>query len=561
MSLAKKNRQLNRRCSLFSIFCCALLLFANMGKADAQMDSALDHALQEIIDEARKEFNTVGLAVGIHIPGHGIWTGSSGFSEIGNEIPMRSDHLFRVASITKTFVATTVFLLVEDGVLDLGDSVEQWLPGLVANGENITIRQLLNHTSGVHDFLVENSYWESVTAEPNKVWGRDEVVNFSTANGPDFDPGEGWNYTNTGYILLGMIVEKASGNTLTEQIRIRLLEPLKLNNTFFAGGESVSGELVHGYSSSNGQLVDVKSSLNTAFETSVWAAGGMISTAEDIARWADALYSGKVLKRTSLEQMLTFVVPSFGFGVGYGFGVSQQETSMGLAIGHPGGIPGFSSSMFYVVEQQISIVVLANQESDTGSIRDFALRRIMQIGEIFPAEHVQVLGDDLAPGWSIVGAGGAESAELTASGPVYEGNMAASIQVAKPASFSAKWRVEITPETPLLPLGYTAVRLAIHPGDMESAVTSNFSIALNGGRSTENLLRGPEGGLVFDAKRKEWQVIEVPIEFFQLFGPIEHIDVQGNMGGTFYIDDGSLGRPFECAAAGALLASELSQPV
>jgi D-alanyl-D-alanine carboxypeptidase len=537
MSFAKNNRSLHRCHSLFfSILCCASLFFASTGKSHAQVGGALDHALQEIIDEAREEFNTVGLAVGLHIQGHGIWTGSSGLNDRANETPLRPDHLLYIGSITKTFAATTVLLLAEDGVLGLDDSVEQWLPGLVPNGENITIRQLLNHTSGLYDYTNENSLWESTQTEPDKVWGREEIVALGTAHDPNFDPGTRWSYSSTGYTVLGMIVEKATGMPFIEQMRSRLLDPQELHNTFLPFDEEVRGEIAHGYYSSGGQLSDTKSASYTSLETSAWTAGAMVSTVGDLVHFVDALFGGRILNAESQEQMLNFV-PSPGYGIGYGLGVLRGETAMGISLGHNGAITGFNSYMDYLPDQQVTIVVLVNHETSTAGIRDFVLRRLMPMGELFSAEHIQVFGDDVANGWSIVGAGGAEPAELTASGPVYEGDMAASIQVAKPARFSARWKVEFTPEMPLLPLGYTSIRLAIHPGDMESAATSNFSIALNGGQSTENLLRGSKEGLIFDAKRKEWQIIEVPIEFFQLFGPIEHIDVQGNMGGTFYIDD------------------------
>ncbi len=525
----------NRRYSLFTFFYCSFLLFACIDKVEAQVGKVLDDALQEILDEARDEFGPVGTTMAIHIPDRGMWVGSSGFSEVQSETPLRPDHLFRVASITKTFVATTILLMSEDGVLNLGDSVEQWLPSLVPNGENVTIQQLLNHTSGLHDYTSENSFWESMTAEPNRVWGRDEVVNFATANGPDFDPGTRWSYSSTGFVVLGMIVEKATGNVLAEEIRTRVLEPLGLDSTFLPGDEEVRGELAHGYFSSGGQLVDTESSPYTALETSAWAAGAMISSAGDLARFADALFGGRVLEVESLEQMLRF--DNAGFDVGYGLGIQASRTPMGISVGHGGTFTGFRSFMDYIADHKITIAVLVNQEIDASLIRNFTLRRIMQMGELFPAESIQMLGDDVASGWSITSAEGAESAELTTLGPVYEGDIAASIQVAKPARFSARWKVVFTPETPLLPLGYTAVRLAVHPGNLEAAATSNFSIALNGARSSENLLRGTKEGLMVDVARKEWQIIEVPIEFFQLLGPIEHIDIQGNMGGTFYVDD------------------------
>jgi D-alanyl-D-alanine carboxypeptidase len=283
-------------------------------------------------------------------------------------IPVTKDNLFRIASITKTFVAATILKLVEGDILTLEDSVEHWLPGLVPNGDNITIRHLLNHTSGLYNYKGE-AFSESLK-DPNRVWQPEELVAIATSKPPMFAPGERHLYCNTGYILLGMIIETATDSTVEQEMRRLLLDPLQLNNTFLDGREEVPEELII--------RADTDPDPYTAMATCMWTMGGMVSNAEDLLKWAEALYGGKVLEPKSLDEMLTFTEVS----PIYGLGVMLRNSRFGASFGHIGSIPGHNSQMYYIPEAGITMVGMGVPGGDPSGA---ALYEIFKIFAVQPA--------------------------------------------------------------------------------------------------------------------------------------------------------------------------------
>jgi len=231
---------------LFSLVLIIFLLLTNCG-ISMGVEPELATALQTALDESREAAGIIGVTMAVITPEQGIWLGASGVSDSRTGTPMAPENLLLIGSITKTFVSALILQLAEEGKLTLEDSIEQWFPGLVPNGENITIHQLLNHTSGIFDFLSHEDYYMLVGSDLNKIWDPKEIVALATSKEPYFEPGAGFMYSNTNYILLGMIVESATGSTLANELRSRLLEPLKLEHTYLAGYEDVPGGTPHGY--------------------------------------------------------------------------------------------------------------------------------------------------------------------------------------------------------------------------------------------------------------------------------------------------------------------------
>ncbi|HZO14661.1 MAG TPA: serine hydrolase domain-containing protein, partial [Polyangiaceae bacterium] len=264
--------------------------------------------------------------------------------------------LLRVGSVTKTYVAAATLLLVADGAVDLDGTLETWVPG-VPNGTTITIRHLLNHTSGVYNYT-DITFLQEALADPSRVWTPQELVDIAVQHGADFEPGTDWSYSNTNYILLGMIVEQASGQTVSELMRERLLVAEGLDATFLDGEETLAGDLATGYSQSGN---DVTHALNPS---AAWAAGSMVATPEDVASWAAALYRGQVLAAPEMEAMLT-MVPTGLDGVEYGlgvFGYGPQVLAGHEGIGHGGDIPGFHSIVLYLTDYDAVIVSIVNND-------------------------------------------------------------------------------------------------------------------------------------------------------------------------------------------------------
>ncbi|BAH44624.1 D-stereospecific peptide hydrolase precursor [Brevibacillus brevis NBRC 100599] len=274
------------------------------------------------------------------------WGYAAGVANLSTKKPMKTDFRFRIASVTKTFTATVVLQLAAENRLNLDDSIENWLPGVIqGNGydaKQITIRQLLNHTSGIAEY--SRSEEADFFKNTKKSFTAEELVKLGLSLPPDFAPGKGWSYSNTGYVLLGILIEKVTGNSYAEEIENRIIEPLELSNTFLPGNSSVIPGTNHarGYFQPNGaiELIDV-----TYYNPSIGSsAGDMISTADDLNKFFSSLLSGKLLKEQQLKQMFTTVPTGSAEIIGYGLGIYETKLPNGVSIwGHSGGIPGFST--------------------------------------------------------------------------------------------------------------------------------------------------------------------------------------------------------------------------
>ncbi|WP_420685909.1 serine hydrolase domain-containing protein [Bacillus cereus] len=273
------------------------------------------------------------------------WGYATGVANLTTKKPMKTDFLFRIGSVTKTFTATVVLQLAGENKLSLDDSIEKWLPGVIQgtgyDAKQITIRQILNHTSGIAEYSKSK---EADFTNTKRVYTAEELVKIGLSSPLDFAPGKGWSYSNTGYVLLGMLIEKVTGNSYAEEIENRIIEPLELSNTFLPGNSSVIPGTNHarGYvqQEEGSQLKDV-----TYFNPSIASsAGDMISNADDLNKFFSYLLSGKVLKEQQLKQMLTTVPTGKGGINGYGLGIFEIKLPNGVPIwGHTGGIPGFDT--------------------------------------------------------------------------------------------------------------------------------------------------------------------------------------------------------------------------
>jgi D-alanyl-D-alanine carboxypeptidase len=288
-------------------------------------DSAAE--LAAALDRARSAFGLNVLALGVTTDS-GTWTRVSGVARDG-VTPLDADSPFAIASITKTFTATLVLQLVEEGRLALDDEVGPLLPD-VALPEGVTVRQLLSHTSGVADLL--EPMRALMNADPERIWTAREVL--AQIGPPRFAPGSDYAYSNTNYVILGLLVEELSGQPFADVLRTRILQPLALDRT--------------GILTEPGAPPLMTPSWASAFGTS----GFMYSSVGDLLAWADDLYLGNVLRRSSLAQMLTFSPD------GYGLGAQQIELGDQPGYGHSGLLRGFTSLMVHLPAENVTLVVI-----------------------------------------------------------------------------------------------------------------------------------------------------------------------------------------------------------
>lgn len=303
---------------------------------------------------------------------------ASGYGNLARRTPMRPSDRFRVGSETKMFVATVVLQLAGDGKLALADTVERWLPGLVPNGRSITVRQLLNHTSGLFDYAEDKAFVGQID-NPRKRWTPRRLVELATARRPLSAPGTRHSYSNTGYILLGLIVEQATGNSLAAELQRRIFAPLRLRATSFPTTPRIAGRYAHGYTRyRRPRLTDI-----SVFSPSILgAAGAIVSNADDLARFHRALFRGRLLRPDLLKAMKT-TVPVAGSGghQAYGLGlIMTRYGPCGVFWGHGGGTIGYETFTDSSGDGKRDLVVSVNADGSVISASaEQALGRLTEL--------------------------------------------------------------------------------------------------------------------------------------------------------------------------------------
>jgi CubicO group peptidase (beta-lactamase class C family) len=286
------------------------------------------------------------MSASVFYPGQGVWTGTSGLSYSGQ--PITSDMEFGIASNTKLFTAVAIVKLVENNILNLNDQLDKWLPNYENIDSTITIRQLLNHTSGVAD-IFSPSTMAYIDSNPTHLFTIAELM--ALVGTKIFDPGASFSYSNTNYILAGMVAESATGIHISRIIRDSILTPLRLDSTFFDVREAVLGIKAHPWQ--NG--ADVNSTSRVALNSAGGSAGAMYSTAGEMVQWYNALFSGQIINANSLAQLTTFLPPG-----NYGFGLTTMLMFGRTLWGHGGSHTGYKSRMFYDPEMKASVCGLSN---------------------------------------------------------------------------------------------------------------------------------------------------------------------------------------------------------
>ncbi|MCX6138445.1 MAG: serine hydrolase [Ignavibacteriales bacterium] len=332
-------------------------------------DPILAYALQRALDSVRTSQRMAGVSAAVLVPGQGVWQGVSGVSSKTPSISIQPEMLFGIGSNTKAFISTTILSLADAGALSLDDPLSKWLPPYPNITGSVTIRQLLNMTSGLYDYLNDsNAQGDSVAANPTRLWTPEELIR--TFVGPPHRlPGGAYSYCNTDYVLLGMVINKVTGKSVSSQIRQRILAPLSLDHTYLEVEEHYIDPVAHPWDSG----IDFASIPVTAHFSTLWTAGGVMSTGENMARWVKALYEGAVISPSARAQMLTFVPASStqttGFvWSGYGLGVRRGAYYGKSVLGHAGAVMGYVSIAGYFPTTGVSAVVLFNaSEGGAGS--------------------------------------------------------------------------------------------------------------------------------------------------------------------------------------------------
>jgi D-alanyl-D-alanine carboxypeptidase len=320
--------------------------------------------------ELHEQASFPGMTVGFVLPDGRSASVAVGIADRDKKIPMKVDDRMLAGSIGKTFVSAVALQLVGEGKLELESKISRWLGNddwfpRLPNGPNITLRMLMNHSSGIPEHVLDPTFIAALRAQPDRNWSPPQLVAYVLGKPPLFPAGEGWSYADTNYILVGMIVERAAGRSLYDEIGRRLLTPLRLENTSPSITRVIAG-LVPGYSRKGGPfdvegptMLGGKMIFNPQCE---WAGGGFVSTSEDLASWGRLLYGGDVLTKDALDSLRSGVPAKTGMGDRYGLGVQIRNSPWGNSLGHGGWFPGYLSEMEYFSGPRLAVAVQFNTD-------------------------------------------------------------------------------------------------------------------------------------------------------------------------------------------------------
>lgn len=329
--------------------------------------------LQAIIDGKTGTNQLLGVSVSIRVDGEERWSLQGGVSS--GDTPIAANMRFGIASITKTFVAATVLKLAEEGELNLDDPISTYLTLNSENvDESITVVQLLNHFTGLHGYFRHPDIWPRVEGDLQTAIAPIELIDY--VGTPFFSPGDRYEYSNSNYLVLGLIIEAVTGKTVGEVFREKLFTPLQLNEIYFPANETLSGPVATPWRDSNGDgtLQNISAEFGPAYHSVFYTAADVFSTASDLSMWPQHLFNGTLLSQATKNMMLDFHPIDDTIFTGYGLGIREVIFAGKSHWGHTGGMRGYGSYMFYDPETKVSIAMLNNQSrSENGPLLRYQL--------------------------------------------------------------------------------------------------------------------------------------------------------------------------------------------
>lgn len=333
-------------------------------------DSSGNHPKAAIYQQILEDNQSKGMVGTVLLvkDGDGLWQGASGKADLATGTDVQVCNRFLIASNTKVFTATVVMALIDGGIISLEDPVTKWLPASItdklANADEAQIKHLLSHTSGVPDYYTAQFELDRIN-NINNEWKDEDILAYAYGQKPDFAVGETYGYSNSGYVLLGMIAESASGKSITELYDSYIFRPLNLSSAYYGTEKTIPESTVKGYVDiyDNGSIAQSEFLYGDEMGTTD---GGIVINAYDLAVFIESLAKGKLVSADRLAEMQNwFDLPAFWIDEGLGqikngFGIEYFESQYGYAIGHTGGVDGFSTMMFYFPEKDRTFIFFNN---------------------------------------------------------------------------------------------------------------------------------------------------------------------------------------------------------
>ena len=330
----------------------------------------LEQRLQQRLDSLHRSGRFAGAQIGVALPDGSVIAVATGFADTAKKEAMTTRHLLLSGSVGKTYASAVALQLIHEGKIGLEDPISKYLGSepwfsRLPNAQSITVRQLMNHTSGLVRYEFNERFTTDLTASPDRVWRPHELVAYILDTAAPFAAGQGWDYSDTNYIVLGMIMEKVTGRTYYDLARERVLRPAKLAETVPSDARVIAG-LANGYAGANNpfggsdaMLVDGRMVINPQFE---WTGGGYATSALDLARWGHALYAGSAITASARTLMIDAAVPArLGPETRYGLGVIVRPTTpAGRAWGHSGFFPGYVTELIHFPDSGVTLAIQVN---------------------------------------------------------------------------------------------------------------------------------------------------------------------------------------------------------
>jgi D-alanyl-D-alanine carboxypeptidase len=314
-----------------------------------------------------------------------------GLADIENEVPATPRTVYRIGSITKQFTSAAIMRLVEQGKLSLEDTLGKLLPSAAPAWQGITLRRLLNHTSGIRSYTGIGPRWQRRWRED---MSPDTIVGLVRDDTLDFKPGSQWRYNNTGYVLLGMIIERASGKPYASFLEDEFYRPLGLSQTYYCSQRPIIKHRAQGYDRAPGRQL-----VNTEYlsMTQPFSAGALCSTVGDLVAWQRALAGGRVVRPASYGAMTTPESLTDGKPLTYGYGLGVSGLAKHRKVSHGGGINGFITDLSYYPDDTLHVVVLANTSpSNPGRLGEQIARLVLGMPLVTPPAGVTLAGGERA---------------------------------------------------------------------------------------------------------------------------------------------------------------------
>jgi CubicO group peptidase (beta-lactamase class C family) len=343
-------------------------------------ETTFAEAAERRLREATKGESS-GVAVLVAREGKIVFQGGFGFADLAQKTPITTETKFRIGSVSKQFTAAAILRLAEDGKLTLGDSLTKYFPEF-ANGENVTLRHLLTHTSGLQSYTSKQGFLNRVT----KPIAPADLIAWFRDDRPNFPPGAGFRYNNSAYFLLGEIIARVSGKSYGEYLRETFFDPIGMKETGVFQNNAPPEGMAVGYS-----FADGKTSVALDWDmTWAGAAGALYSTVGDLFLWNEALFNGRVVNSASFKAATTPVELPRGIdGMKYGYGLVMSQLKRLPVISHSGGLNGWSSDLLRLPEQKCTVVALVNASPPPPGLTPGSLTR--SLAEQFLADEIKKL--------------------------------------------------------------------------------------------------------------------------------------------------------------------------